>query len=382
MLRVANIIEEGRYGGPQSRICSVAERLKEYGVETLIICPLKGSERLYNEAVHRKIEINRISMRRLNRSKKAILQYFLTFPREVHSLWRILRDKDVDIVHCNSARQLKGVIAGRLARKKVIWHLHDTWNPFVIRALFAILAFVADYFIVAGERVHRYYISKTFYRYKPAKIIQAPVDTLFYNPDIAYSDSIISAKKGIKVLTVGNINPAKGYEFFIEAAYRCKINDEICFWIVGMSINTQKNYYKRLQTMAKKLVHSNLLFYGPSDDIRAILKSADIYVCSSIYEASPVSVWEAMAMEKAIITTDVGDVAHFIKSDESGFVVPVGDSRAIAEILKKLIKNQTLREKLGRNAREVACRQLDLNIAVKRHFEAYRECLENRGSWI
>ena len=38
----------------------------------------------------------------------------------------------------------------------------------------------------------------------------------------------------------------------------------------------------------------------------------DIYICTSNNEASPLSVWEAMSMEKAIISTDVGDVGKFI----------------------------------------------------------------------
>jgi glycosyltransferase involved in cell wall biosynthesis len=115
-----------------------------------------------------------------------------------------------------------------------------------------------------------------------------------------------------------------------------------------------------------------LYFYGPSDNVPSVLKAADIYVCSSIAEASPISVWEAISMAKSTVTTNVGDVALFIREGESGFVVPVKNAKALAVKVSLLIDDDSLRFSFGERARQIAVDCLDIEICVKKHEELYR----------
>ncbi len=377
-LRVCNIIEEGRYAGPQARIVAVAEGLRSEGIDTIVICPDKESQRFCSEALKRGVEIRLIPMHRLSRNPVQILQYFLTFPKEVFLLRKLLRSENIDIVHCNSARQFKGVVAGRFSGKKVIWHLQDTFSPTMIKVLFFILAFFVDYFITAGKRVQLYYLGRFPLNRKPVKAIQAPVDTQFFAPNLVVEDTRIASSPGIKIVSVGNINPAKGFEHYIEAASRTnRRNDIASFWIVGPRFDSQRRYFDLLEQACKEL-NVKVHFYGPSTDVRSVLKACDIYVCSSNHEASPISVWEAMAMENAIVSTDVGDVFEFINDGENGFIVPVGDVRQLAEKIAILIENPSIRSEFGKRARITAIEKLDLIIAARRHVEVYR-ALENRG---
>ena len=86
-----------------------------------------------------------------------------------------------------------------------------------------------------------------------------------------------------------------------------------------------------------------------------------------------------MAMEKPIVSTDVGDVCQFINDGVNGFIVPVGDVRQLAEKIAILIENPSIRSEFGKRARITAIEKLDLTIAVRRHVEVYRAVLENRG---
>ena len=377
MIKVANIIEEGRYSGPQVRVIAVAQRLKEMDVETLVICSRYGSDRFAAEAAKRNIHLLPLEIKRLSRRPAAIVEYLLTFGREVFVIRGILIRENVHIVHCNSARQFKGVVAAWLSRKKVIWHLQDTWSPRIVKILFKIFSLMTDYFIVAGYKVAEYYVNGFAKNRKPLKYIQAPVDTSFFDDQLGEPDRIIQCSSGVKVVTVGNINPAKGFEYFIEAA-RLLVTQgcECSFWIVGPPLDSQKEYYKKLVNKVQRLNLCNVNFYGPSTDVRSILKSADIYVCASIHEASPISVWEAMSMSKGIVSTDVGDVGRFIQDGVNGFVVPAGDVVSLAHRIEILFRNPALREEFGRNARVVACRELDVKITVLKHLQAYQECLE------
>ena len=97
----------------------------------------------------------------------------------------------------------------------------------------------------------------------------------------------------------------------------------------------------------------NFFFLGARSDVRPLLKAMNIYVCSSKNESSPLSLWEAMSMEKAIISRDVGDVKAFIENGINGFVSATDDEIELtAKNLKKLIEDPHLRDKLGKSARE------------------------------
>ena len=120
----------------------------------------------------------------------------------------------------------------------------------------------------------------------------------------------------------------------------------------------------------------NLVFYGRSSDVASVLKAADIFVCSSVSEASPMSVWEAMSMARPIVSSNVGDVAKFIKDRENGFVVPVKNPAALAEKAGMLIENRDLRRIFGEKARDVAIQYLDVEICVRKHAEFYRQVMK------
>ena len=101
----------------------------------------------------------------------------------------------------------------------------------------------------------------------------------------------------------------------------------------------------------------------------------DIYVCSSLSESSPLSVWEAMAMKKAIITTNVGDIKKFIKNGKNGFVVDINNTQTMIKKIKILIQKPKLRNVFGKRSRIIAKNNFDINLFSKKHFMAYRKIL-------
>ena len=116
----------------------------------------------------------------------------------------------------------------------------------------------------------------------------------------------------------------------------------------------------------------NFLFINAREDVRSILKSMEIYICTSKNESSPLSVWEAMSMEKAIVSKDVGDVSKFIKNGENGFIVKASNSNDLAKSVKNLILDPKLRKKFGKKSRQIAKNKLDLKVCGKLHSIAYK----------
>jgi len=378
LIKVANVILEGRYGGPQARIAIVAESLKKYNVETIVVFPKKGSEIFHKNLIEKGIQSRLLSLHRLSRQKLHLIKFFCLFAPELFSLYRVFKKERVNVVHCNNASQIKGVIAGRLAGAKVVWHLQNTQAPNAIKIIFNYLLApcFCDGFITAGERVQNYYLTGNNHLDKPIAIIQAPVETTSFDPEHVQECERIVTATGSKIVTIGNINPAKGFEYFLSmAAHLNKRCSNLSFFIVGPHLSTQKKYSRKIVNRANKLGLKNLQFYGFSENVASVLKAADIYVCSSIREASPISVWEAMAMAKPIVSTDVGDVAMLIKDGENGFVVPPKNAKLLAQKVSLLIGNEKLRRELGRKARETAIKYLDVDICAKKHADFYRSIM-------
>ena len=125
----------------------------------------------------------------------------------------------------------------------------------------------------------------------------------------------------------------------------------------------------------KKEEINNIHFLDGKEDVRPFLKIMDIYVCSSDNEASPLSVWEAMSMEKAVVSTDVGDVGKFINNGTNGFIVNRKDSNALAKRIINLAEEPELKNNFGKSARLVVKNKLNLNLCAKLHNEVYKETI-------
>ena len=375
-IKVASIILDGRFGGPQNQILQVSQRLKKYGIETTVIIPRKNSKTFHSKLVEKNIDVKKLSLHRLTKDKPHLIKWLLYFLPELTSLYRYLKRESVRLVHCNTSWQIKGILAGKMARAKVIWHLQDTWTPHGIKMLFRLLAPLCDGFIVAGNRVKQYYLDGKRLNANKILEIQAPVDTSYFNPGHVSKGKAIADNSGIKIITVANLNPDKGIEYFTKMANILnKKHRGLYFYIVGAHLDSQKKYSQKLTWLVSKYNLKNLFFYGRSDNIPSILKAADIFVCTSVTEASPMSVWEAMAMEKAIVSTDVGDVKRFIKDGENGFIVPTKDAVKLAEKVSVLIEDENVRRNFGKLARFTAVRQLDIAICADKHRSFYMEVL-------
>jgi glycosyltransferase involved in cell wall biosynthesis len=387
-MRVANVIEEGRFGGPQRRITIVARALRAHGVETVVVLPEIDSDRFCRYLTSHAVAHQVLPLHRLTREKTHLAAFLFRFPLEVWELTRFLKMNRFDVCHVSGgAWQVKGAIAGRLAGCATIWHLNDASMPLFFRMVFGVLSrWCADGFIVSGARVQEHYSAPLRAINKPVFTVRPPVDCSVFDPDAVAPDKRIHRNDGgISITTVANVNPGKGLTDFIEMASIVSAQHEnVSFWIVGPVFASQRKYYERLAQMIRERSLHNL-FFMTTDNVPAVLKATDVFVCSSHAESGPMTVWEAMSMAKPVVSTAVGDVPLVIEDGVSGFVVPCHAPEVLAERVDRLILDQPLRASLGAAAREVALRHLDVKHAASRHKEAYEEVYcqrrKRRGKW-
>lgn len=378
-IKVANVIEDGRLAGPQKRIMMVASVLNKK-IETKIIFPKKNSEEFKLHCSAFGVKYLPLSLTTMSNNLISILKYLVLFPYEILILLFTFKKHRFDLVHVSGGCwQFKGVIAAKLAKLKVIWHLNDTKSPFFIRKIFSYLSSSANSFIFASEKTKEYYINLI-----PSKtknfLIQSPVDTDYFDPNIKYPIEELKKKyslaKKTVIGTIGNINRNKDHITLLKTAkIVSSYSKDMIFLIVGPVYQSQKKYFMSLMDMIKKEEINNILFLDGKEDVRPFLKIMDIYVCSSDNEASPLSVWEAMSMEKAVVSTDVGDVGKFINNGINGFIVNRKDSNALAKRIINLAEAPELKNNFGKSARLVVKNKLNLNLCAKLHNEVYKETI-------
>ena len=252
--------------------------------------------------------------------------------------------------------------------------------PAFIRIIFRLLSRLADGYIFASERSKAYY-GGLVDSSKPQFVIPAPVNVSDFSRDAEFQDveSDLARWPGKTVVgLIGNISRVKGLETFIRMAAEANRSVENLQYVVaGPVFTNQQKYFDALRKLVDELGITNLEFVGGRGDVRPLLRRFDVYVCSSNAESSPISVWEAMAMELPILSTDVGDVPLYVKEGENGFIAPVGDHKALADYVGQLASNEALRERLGKAARVSVADQLDIKVCAEKHLNAYRTVLGN-----
>ena len=374
---VANFIEEARIGGPQIRNLMVAKAINKKNKITIIFSN-KNSIPLKKKSELSKIKYITLPLTTIKRGFIGLSKYIIFFPFEVLMIAWVFKKNKFDLVHVSGGCwQTKGIFAAKIAGIKVVWELNDTFAPKIVKNTFYYLSSLANSYIFASEKTKMYY-KNFFSNHRKNFIIQSPVDTEKFDPKINYENNFFlqnsNNEKKIIIGTVANISPVKNIEMIIGACKKLSnYSDKIIFFIVGSLHFSQKNYYKKLNEIIKNYKIKNFFFLDSKDDIRPLISFMDIYLCTSKFEASPLSVWEAMSMEKAIISTDVGDVAKFIDNGSNGFIVRVGDISSLVKRIEELIKNPKLREEFGKVSRHIAKNKLDIEICANQHIKAYKE---------
>jgi glycosyltransferase involved in cell wall biosynthesis len=118
-----------------------------------------------------------------------------------------------------------------------------------------------------------------------------------------------------------------------------------------------------------------VLTFVPHPTVMAMWERALFAVSPSIApETGPIVAQEAMSRGRAVIGARAAGYLDLIEDGETGLLVPPGDSTALAEAMARLIEDEALRERLGRNARETSRRFASERI-VPRFESLYREAI-------
>jgi len=152
----------------------------------------------------------------------------------------------------------------------------------------------------------------------------------------------------------------KGVFEYVEAARRVRQRrPDAVFQLLGpMDTNVSALTPVELETLRQD---GDIEYLGTLDDVRPVIAAAHVCVLPSYGEGTPRSVLEAMAMGRAIITTDVPGCRETVEDGRNGRLVPVRDGPALAVAMLGLVDVPEQIKSMGRESRRIAEERFDVH---------------------
>lgn len=285
---------------------------------------------------------------------------------------KIIKQYKPDVVHTHAS---KAGALGRLAAKSckvpLIVHtfhghvFHSYFNSFLSNIIVKAERFLAKKTdaIVAISDSQKQELSEV-YKVAPAeKIFVVP---LGFNLDkfgveheakrILFRKKYGFDKDDIIIGIIGRIVPIKNHDMFLEvaASLKSKTNKQVRFAVIGdgesrplvekksAELGLSYSYY-----ITDPKSKTDVVVTSWETEIDQALAGLDVVVLTSHNEGTPVSLIEAQAAFKPVVSTNVGGVEDIVMHGESGYITEVGEVEAFAGYVARLIEDEGLRKRMG-----------------------------------
>lgn len=273
-------------------------------------------------------------------------------------LKKIIDEGNYDVVHCNTpVGGVLGRLAARKARKrgtKVFYTAHGfhfykgapkknwlIWYPvekFMCRH--------TDKLITINEE--DYQLARSKFPVETCHIHGVGVSVSRYHPHSAEEEEVLRKEESLSaqdfvVLCTGELNANKDQRTLIDAAVLCR--DRIPELKVLLAGNGPLESTLREQISGNH-AEGYIRLLGYRTDLERVVPAADVIVSCSHREGLGLNLIEGMLCGKTVIAVENRGHRELIDNGVTGYLVPVGDSRALAERLVQL-HNDTNQKKLG-----------------------------------
>lgn len=164
----------------------------------------------------------------------------------------------------------------------------------------------------------------------------------------------------VRFLFIGRLLGDKGVREYAQAARLLKrSHPQVQCALVGW-IDSNPNAITQAE-LEGWVADGSIEFLGRLTDVRPAIEACSVYVLPSYREGTPRTVLEAMAMGRAIVTTDAPGCRETVVHGANGFLVPVQDTEALAQAMRRFIEEPDLQTSMGVRARQMAEDKYDVH---------------------
>lgn len=260
------------------------------------------------------------------------------------------------IPHAISAHLAKQILKGKI---RVITTLHGTDITLVGRdeSYLPITKFgieVSDEVTAVSQWLKEETI-RNFSTDKAIEVIPNFVDpSRFHRSPSAFCDAY--GKRGEKLVChVSNFRPVKRVMDVVETFEKIVAKVPARLIMIGDGPERSRaEAYARAHHLRDKVT-----FLGNVPNLEEVLGGCDLFILPSESESFGMAALEAMAAEVPVIATNTGGLPEVVTDGETGFLLPVGDVQGMAERGIEILRDDELRRKMGKRARELAVDRFD-----------------------
>ena len=338
-------------GGGQWSLYYLIKHLDKDRFHAVVLCPTEGelAERMRGAGA----DVVCLKMGRIR---------YLN-PLVIVRLRAIIKEKRIKIVHTDSSTEtFYAGIAARMMKIPLIWHIRVNEREWFLDRILSILS--TRLILVAKAIRSRFQWLKNN---RKVIVVHNGIDLEEFDSFSATSSmrENLNIKRDTVLLgCIGRIEKQKGQEYLISAM---KHIGDVRLILVG---SAEENYLKKIKALCNELGISNrVVFISYRDDIPSLLKAIDILVLPTLTEGFSRIILEAMAAQKPVVATNVGGNTEAVVDGETGYIVPPGDSLALAARINELVEDKKKRTKMGQAGRK----RVESRFAIRLNVESIQE---------
>ena len=365
--RVMQLVGNLDIGGAQEVVRTLSSYLTEHGC-SVVVCTLKDGP-LRGEIEQLGIPVEVLPGRRY--SILSLPQFVGDMLRIRRGLLRLVSQYRINVIQTHLLRGLDFLVLSlkfQIRHLLVFWTIHN--EQFTLRAdqlpshrwllrpkqiahhlLYRAASRRANGFVAVSDEVAKAILQKI----RPAKdrvtVICNGVDSRRYQRTVnraAIRSSLGLAELARLLLVVGTLKKQKGHQFLIQAVSPIIMETpdlHILFAGDGPLRETLEAQVR--EAGLEKHIH----FLGNRQDVPDLLAASNYFVLPSLWEGLPMALIEAMASGLPVVATQVSGSQQVITHDETGILVPPGDTVALNQAIKALLADPERAREMGQAAR-------------------------------
>lgn len=350
---------------------------------------MHGVKRLFSWMIPRfdpaRYDVSLVSLRKKDLSEETLESFGVDItylhrskfdPATLPALLKVIERQKIDILHLHGyGATTFGRLAGAMRRLPTILHEHAnlTDTPWFQKVADASLEPVTDIALAVSQSTADFVIRARRIPANKVKVVYLGVPLEEFSRQRSAED-IRAAREELGIApgdfaagTVTRLHDSKGNAYLVEAA-RLVLNarPNAKFFVVGEGPLRQP-----LEDQARALgLGDRFVFAGFARDIPRVVSAFDLSVFPSLWEGTPLTVFEALAMGKPIVATDADGLMDVLTHDHDALIVTRRDAAALANAIIRTMDEPATRARLGAAA-HVTGRQYDIAAFVRKMEQLY-----------
>jgi glycosyltransferase involved in cell wall biosynthesis len=278
-------------------------------------------------------------------------------PFTLPAMLRLLDAKNIDLLHLHGyGATTFGRLAGAIRGIPTIVHEHAnlTSTPWFQKVADKLLEPSTDIALAVSRSTAEFVIHERLIPESKVKVVYLGVPLEEFSRPRAAAEiqaarhELEIADEQFAVGTITRLHESKGNSYLVDAAARVvRERPNARFFLVG-----EGPLLGDLQAQAARLaLGDRFVFAGFRRDVAATLSAFDLSVFPSLWEGTPITAFEALAMGKPIVATDADGLLDILTHDHDAVIVPKRNADALAEKIVWAMEQPADRARLAATAR-------------------------------